>query len=253
MMSGRDKFKMQLPVPISDSLRFEENRAKPISRIYTRLTYSGYITSFFSFTLMLRSVFKLFFLLTLCLMASCTKRGIRNKKSKPQTDEHQPDDSTTAETTQSIDWEENPPEIDLNGILYHNSDGGDSLFFPDARIVCTDEERNRKEVEVDENGRYQVYLYINNLYRVEYSADGYYSKHIILDTYNISDSILGGGIIMPTDMQLGKDENEAIRKLLKRNPIGKAQMMESIQDLGWDFEYTDSIKTVIHQLEMTAS
>lgn len=54
---------------------------------------------------------------------------------------------------------------------------------------------------------------------------------------------------MPTDMTLGLAENPKVEELLDNNPIGKAYYNEENNDLGWDFEHTDSLRQVIENLE----
>jgi len=140
------------------------------------------------------------------------------------------------------------PTIELFGIFYESVKDSDTTFIDNGRITLIDDGFSH-EVEYDEYGKYELTMLFDRAYTIRYSAPDHYTKFLEIDTRNIPDSIHGAGILMPTDMQIAKAENAQVEELLQNNPIGKASYRKESNDLGWDFEYTDSLRQVIENME----
>lgn len=140
------------------------------------------------------------------------------------------------------------PRIELYGTFYQSAQDSDTVYISNGRITLIDEGFSR-EVEYDSAGYYELTMLFGREYSIRYSAPNHYTKFIEIDTRFIPDSIIGAGILMPTDMTLDLAENPQVEELLENNPIGKAYYREESNDLGWDFEYTDSLRLVIESLE----
>lgn len=151
-----------------------------------------------------------------------------------------------SEEEQSID--SLSPTIVLFGTFYHTVRDSDTLYIPNGRISLIDEGFSH-EVEYDAFGYYELTMLFGRNYSIRYSAPDFYTKFLEIDTRNIPDSIYGAGILMPTDMKLGKAENAELEELLESNPIGKAYYMKEQNDLTWDMAHTDSMKQVIEKLK----
>jgi len=141
------------------------------------------------------------------------------------------------------------PTLELFGKFYNSVVDSDTVYIPSGRITLIDEAGFSHEVEYDEYGNYELTMLFDRAYTIRYSAPDYYTKFLEIDTRNIPDSIHGAGILMPTDMQLDKAENDDVEELLENNPIGKASYRKESNDLGWDFEHTDSLRRLIDTLE----
>jgi len=141
-----------------------------------------------------------------------------------------------------------PPSIELYGTFFRSVRDSDTTYVDNGRITLIDEGYSH-EVQYDSTGYYKIIMLFGREYSIRYSAPGYYTKFIDIDTRFIPDSVHGAGILMPTDMQISKVENTEVEDLLENNPIGKAFFREESNDLGWDFEYTDSLRQVIETLE----
>lgn len=140
------------------------------------------------------------------------------------------------------------PSIELYGVFYQSAQDSDTVYIPNGRITLIDEGFSR-EVDYDSFGYYELSMLFGREYSIRYSAPDHYTKFIEIDTRFIPDSVIGAGILMPTDMTLGLAENPQVEELLENNPIGKAYYRAETNDLGWDFEHTDSIKSILDSLE----
>ncbi len=140
------------------------------------------------------------------------------------------------------------PTIELYGTFFQSVRDSDTTYVDNGRITLIDE-GFAHEVQYDSTGYYKITMLFGRQYSIRYSAPGFYTKFLDFDTRFIPDSVHGAGILMPTDMQIAKAENAEIEELLENNPIGKAFYREKSNDLGWDFEYTDSLRQVIEVLK----
>lgn len=138
--------------------------------------------------------------------------------------------------------------IELFGTFYQAAQDSDTVYIPNGSITLIDEGFSR-QVDYDSFGYYELTMLFGREYSIRYTALDHYTKFIEIDTRFIPDSVIGAGIRMPTDMTLAKAENPQVEELLENNPIGKASYREESNDLGWDFEYTDSLRQVIENLE----
>ena len=98
------------------------------------------------------------------------------------------------------------------------------------------------------NGKYEFYLDCNAAYEFIFEKSGFVTRSIQIDAKNVPESVIGAGIIMPTDMSMYEIteamENENLSVF--NQPIGKAKYDPAQNDLVWDFTYTNKIKNEIN-------
>lgn len=143
----------------------------------------------------------------------------------------------------------NVPRIEIFGIFFNDVHDADTAYISNGRISLIDNGGFSHKVDYNQYGKYRAIMLFDRQYTLRFSAPGYYTKFIEIDTRFIPDSIIGAGFLMPTDMRLSKAENVEVQELLENNPIGKACYREESNDLGWDFNHTDSIRALIDSLE----
>jgi hypothetical protein len=138
-------------------------------------------------------------------------------------------------------------DLNIHGVI---SDAMTSSKLGDVTVNVLKDGSNYDSYTTRANGKYEFYLDIGSHYELKFVRDGYVQRSIVIDSRNVPDEVVGAGIIMPTDMSMYEitPAMEGEDLSVFEEPIGKASYSESEQDLSWDFQYTNQVKSKIFAL-----
>lgn len=138
-------------------------------------------------------------------------------------------------------------DLNIHGVI---SDAMTSSKLGDVTVNVLKDGSNYDSFTTRANGKYEFYLDIGSHYELKFVKDGFVQRSIIIDSRNVPDEVVGAGIIMPTDMSMYEitPAMEGEDLSVFEEPIGKASYNESEQDLSWDFQYTNQVKSEIFAL-----
>ena len=136
-------------------------------------------------------------------------------------------------------------DLNVHGVV---SNAMTSTKIPDVKVTVKKSGATHNSFTTRANGKYEFYLDCNASYEFVFEKSGFVTRSIVIDAQNIPESVIGAGIIMPTDMSM-YEITEAMQNedlSVFNQPIGKAKFDASQGDLVWDFAYTNKIKNEIN-------
>lgn len=138
-------------------------------------------------------------------------------------------------------------DLNIHGVI---SDAMTSSKLGDVQVNVLKDGSNYDSYTTRANGKYEFYLDIGAHYELKFVKEGFVQRSIVIDSRNVPDDVVGAGIIMPTDMSMYEitPAMEGEDLSVFEEPIGKASYSESEQDLSWDFQYTNQVKSKIFAL-----
>ncbi|HEY0977906.1 MAG TPA: hypothetical protein VGE21_10600 [Flavobacteriales bacterium] len=103
------------------------------------------------------------------------------------------------------------------------------------------------ETITNASGKYEFNLDYGSDFKIVYSKSGMVSKNILIDTKNIPEEDRAGGHGMNVEMTLF-NELPGMDFSILQQPIGKAKFDPANNDVTWDLQYTEQIRSEIARL-----
>src|SRR5687768_3071637 len=93
---------------------------------------------------------------------------------------------------------------------------------------------------IDDKGRYDLDLPFDHVYRVEFSAPGYVSKHVMMDLNGLDPKRRSGDLGMNIQAALFKPLENIDYSLITNKPYGMCRLNAKGRSFEWDDEYTQA-------------
>lgn len=135
-------------------------------------------------------------------------------------------------------------DISVNGVLtdYHSE-----LPITTAVTTITSEENDVRTLAVDSFGGWIDLIPCDHLYKLEFSAPGYVSKHVIIDARSIPLEEQLGGFSMDIDITLFR-ELDGIDFSLLQKPVGVSKYESFVYAIAWDAKQVGRMQDELKQL-----
>ncbi len=135
-------------------------------------------------------------------------------------------------------------DISVNGILsdYHNEEP-----IISATTTITSEDNEVRILKVDSMGGWIDLIPCDHLYKIEFSAPGYVSKHVIIDARSIPLEEQLGGFSMDIDITLFR-EIQGIDFSLLEKPVGISKYDPYVYAMAWDANQVKRMQDEIKRL-----
>jgi hypothetical protein len=132
----------------------------------------------------------------------------------------------------SLTKSENPiaTDIHLNGVMddYHSK-----RPITSGKVIISNELNEVSTIPVDSMGRWIELIPCDHIYRVDFTAEGYATKHVIIDARSIPLEEQLGGFSMDIDITLFKAIDGVDYTLLEK-PIGVSRYDTYTYSISWD-------------------
>lgn len=121
-------------------------------------------------------------------------------------------------------------DIHLNGVIddYHTKRPVTS-----GKVIISNELNEVRTIPVDSMGGWIELIPCDHLYRVDFTADGYVTKHVVIDARSIPLEDQLGGFSMDIDITLFKAIDGVDYELLEK-PIGVSRYDTYSYSIAWD-------------------
>lgn len=122
-------------------------------------------------------------------------------------------------------------QVKLSGKMLHYTDQKKLKF---AQINVIDTETGKRATTVASGGNYHVKLERDTKYRIEYTKQGFYNKHVIVDTRGVPS---GKKLPMYIDMDMVAMQDSLDASVFEK-PMGLSFYDASAQQMAWNLEYS---------------
>lgn len=135
-------------------------------------------------------------------------------------------------------------DISLNGIL---SDYHSNQPITTATTTISSEEKEVRNLKVDSMGGWIDLIPCDHLYKIEFSAPGYISKHVIIDARSIPLEEQLGGFSMDIDITLFR-KIDGIDFSLFEKPVGVSKYDPYVYAIAWDSRQVKRVQDEMKRL-----